>query len=204
MYIPKYNACASEQEAIRFMQRYSFATLISSTSSTPIASHLPVSTYRLSETGPVRISGHFAKANSHWRQLNGTTLVIFKEPHAYISTKHYETKQSVPTWNYLAVHASGTAKTLNTSEAKQAVLTRMITELEPEYLAQWNQLSPQYKEGMLGGVVAFEIEVEELQFKKKLSQNKSKSERETIIKRLSQSDEPNDTAIATIMAENES
>jgi transcriptional regulator len=39
-------------------------------------------------------------------------LVIFSEPHAYISPTLYEKQQNVPTWNYVSVHAYGKVKLL--------------------------------------------------------------------------------------------
>src|SRR5580692_8999384 len=58
------------------------------------------------------LSGHMARANPLWKRAKGDALAIFLGPHAYVSPSWYpskaETGKVVPTWNYLAVHATGT------------------------------------------------------------------------------------------------
>ncbi|WP_257088050.1 FMN-binding negative transcriptional regulator [Sphingobacterium sp. E70] len=53
-------------------------------------------------------------------------MVIFSEPHAYISPMHYDKEESVPTWDYIAVHAYGTARIINNEDEKTEVLEQMI------------------------------------------------------------------------------
>ncbi|MDB5026251.1 MAG: transcriptional regulator, partial [Mucilaginibacter sp.] len=102
MYIPSFNQFPNQQEAISFMQRYSFATIVTVKDGVPSATHLP---FLVKETdGQVVISSHFAKANPQSADIiDNRALVIFTEPHAYISPKNYEKETNVPTWNYLAV-----------------------------------------------------------------------------------------------------
>jgi len=73
------------------MQRYSFATIVTVKDSVPTATHLP---FLVKETeGQVIISSHFAKANPQSADIiDNRALVIFTEPHAYISPKNYERK----------------------------------------------------------------------------------------------------------------
>jgi len=125
------------------------------------------------------------------RNLHNLLLVeflIFNEPHAYISPKHYDKEESVPTWDYVAVHAYGTATLIQEEGAKLRVLEETIRFYEPSYLAQWNSLSDKYRTGMLRGMVAFEIEITDLQGQKKVSQNKNAEERKRIAEALAQSD----------------
>ncbi|HEV8082201.1 MAG TPA: FMN-binding negative transcriptional regulator [Chitinophagaceae bacterium] len=52
------------------------------------------------------LPSHFAKANKQWTEITGNqVLIIFSEPHAYISPKHYDKELKVPTWNYISIHA---------------------------------------------------------------------------------------------------
>jgi transcriptional regulator len=97
-----------KQEAVDFMQKYSFATIVTVENGIPSATHLP---FIIDKRGDqVVLISHFAKANHQSADVFGcTALVIFTEPHAYISPAHYEKEQNVPTWNYLAVHAYGKA-----------------------------------------------------------------------------------------------
>jgi transcriptional regulator len=116
-----------------------------------------------------------------------TSLIIFTEPHAYISPSHYEKHESVPTWDYISVHAYGKANIISDEKAKEQALKKMILYYEKEYLLQWDSLSEKFKQGMMRGIVAFEIEVSNLQGKKKLSQNKSEQERKNIVSHLENS-----------------
>ena len=198
MYIPKVNLMPDQQEAVTFMQRYSFASLVTVANGVPSATHLPfVVEHR---DGKVVLISHLAKANPQADELlNGKVLVIFAEPHAYISPKHYEHDKNVPTWNYIAVHAYGTATLIESSEQKAALLAQTINFYEAAYMQQWESLPDDYKLNMMKGIVGFEIAVDDLQAKKKLSQNKSEVERENIITELSDRPDSASQDIATYM-----
>ncbi|MFD0749535.1 FMN-binding negative transcriptional regulator [Mucilaginibacter calamicampi] len=194
MYIPKINLMTEPQEAISFMQRYNFATIVTVKDGVPNATHLPFVIEQRGEK--IVLISHFAKANPQADELLGCKpLVIFAEPHAYISTRHYEHDVNVPTWNYIAVHAYGHAVLLESEEEKIAVLERSINAFEAEYMQQWNALPHDYKYGLMKGITAFEIVVDDLQAKKKLSQNRSDKERRSIIEELGKS---NDTTAKDI------
>lgn len=183
MYIPKNFLITNQREAISFMQRYSFATLVTVNNGIPSATHLP---FLVTQRGDeIILSSHFAKANPQASEIvEGNPLVIFTEPHAYISPKHYEQINSVPTWNYIAVHAYGKATLLESVEEKIALLEQTIRFFEVDYLQQWATLPADFKLKMIQGIVGFEIVVSDLQGKKKLSQNKSEKERDNIIEEL--------------------
>lgn len=198
MYTPKHFQLTDEQEAISFMQRYSFATLVTATDDVPFATHLPFLVTKRDEQ--IILASHFARANPQATEIIGKdVLVIFAEPHAYISPKHYEKETNVPTWNYIAVHAYGKATILPAGEQTAELLARMISNYEAEYLSQWNGLPDEYKQRMMKGIVAFEIVVNDLQGKQKLSQNRSEIERENIITTLSKSDDTTEAEIAKYM-----
>lgn len=203
MYIPHFNSFTDGQEIVTFMQRYSFATIVTQIDGVPAATHLPFLVKE--ESGKIILQGHFAKANPQWKEIEGSTsLVIFTEPHAYISPNNYEKAENVPTWNYIAVHAYGKAQILDNVEQKTELLKHTINTLESGYLQQWESLAEQYRLKMMNGIVAFEIEVADLQAKKKLSQNRSELERENIIHTLGQSTDSNEKEIAAYMRDLES
>jgi transcriptional regulator len=199
MYTPSYNKFENQQEAISFMQRFSFATIVTVNNGIPSATHLP---FLIAEKdGNIILSSHFAKANPQSDEiLNGNPLVIFTEPHAYISPKHYEQVNSVPTWNYLAIHAYGKATLVESVEKKVELLEQTIKFYEADYLKQWASLPDDFKLKMMKGIVGFEIIVDDLQAKKKLSQNKTVAEREKIIADLSNKTDTNEKTIAEYMA----
>jgi len=180
------------------MQRYSFATIVTTIDGLPVATHLPFLVKQ--ENDKLILQAHFAKANPQWKQIEGTTsLVIFTEPHAYISPNNYEKVENVPTWNYIAVHAYGKAHMLDSVEQKAELLKHTINSFESAYLQQWEGLPEQYRLKMMNGIVAFEIEVTDLQAKKKLSQNRSEKEIENIIHSLEKSADANEREIAAQM-----
>jgi transcriptional regulator len=184
MYIPKQNLMTNAEEAVAFMQKYSFATLITNINGVPFATHLPFIVYQ-DEAGKIQLLAHVAKANPHAANLeHQISLVIFNEPHAYISPSLYDKELNVPTWNYIAVHAYGKAQLITDAEEETEVLENMIQQYEKAYLQQWNTLPADYKTRLLNGIVSFKVEVTDLQGKKKLSQNKTLQEQERIITAL--------------------
>jgi transcriptional regulator len=198
MYIPSFNQFPDEQEVVAFMQRYSFATIVTTIGGLPVATHLPFLVKQ--ENEKIILQSHFAKANPQWKAITeGTSLVIFTEPHAYISPGNYETEKNVPTWNYIAVHAYGKAKLLESVEEKAELLKHTINTFEVDYFKQWQSLPEDYKLKMMNGITAFEIEVTDLQAKKKLSQNRTDKEVQNIIHSLEKSEDTTVSEIAEYM-----
>lgn len=202
MYIPAHFLQDNQTEIMTFMQRFNFGTIVTSVDDVPTATHLP---FAVSSVGnSIVLRAHFAKANPHWKQIESNqNLIIFTEPHAYISPSNYEKKEQVPTWNYLAVHAYGVAKFITKTADVFILLEEMMQLSEPEYIIQWNALSPEYKYKMANGIVAFEIEVKTLEAKKKLSQNKTENERRNIFNSLAASEASAAKTLAEYMAPNE-
>lgn len=172
MYIPNANRVDEQAELLAFMQAHSFATLVSLVQGELFATHLPL--VIVTQGDQILVRGHLAKANPHWQELatQREVLVIFQGPHAYISPSHYEKWESVPTWNYIAVHAYGSARLIQDEAGLLATLSELITATEAAYQQQWDSLPDKFRHGMLNGIVAFEIAVTRLEGKFKLSQNR--------------------------------
>jgi len=201
MYIPKINLATDQTEILDFMRRFSFATIITSTDNYPTATHLPFLVTIRDEQ--VVLTAHFARANDQWKTIeNNAVLVIFSEPHAYISTKNYDHELNVPTWNYIAVHAYGQGKIIFEEAQVFNILEATINNYENSYRRQWDSFPEDYKVKMSKGIVAFEILVTDLQAKKKLSQNRTETERTQIIETLSKSTDSNQQLIAEYMQKN--
>lgn len=201
MYIPKNFLVTDREETIGFMRQHSFATIITAKENFPTATHLP---FIVSTNGDnVTLTAHFAKANEQWKHLSDSqVLVIFNEPHAYISPKHYDKELNVPTWNYFSVHAYGHGQLITDTEQTFKVLEATINNYEADYKHQWDGLPEDYKLKMVKGIVAFEVIVTDLQAKKKLSQNKTGQEQLRIIETLSKSNNSNEREIANYMKQN--
>jgi transcriptional regulator len=174
---------------VAFMRAHSFATLVSLVDGAPFATHLPLI---VEERGDeILITGHLAKPNTQWTGFDSAqSLAIFGGPHAYISPSLYEKTESVPTWNYIAVHAYGTPaifRYAGAPERVQAMLETMIQSFDPDYMAQWEGLTEKFRTGMMMGIVAFEMVVTRLEGKYKLSQNRSLTDQNAVSEHLQQS-----------------
>jgi len=184
MYTPKFNEVSDRAVLLEAMRAYSFAILFGPLDET-IASaahhstHLPLV---VKDEGPHGvIEGHFAKANPHWQALaNRETLVVFPGPHSYISPSLYAEQLSVPTWNYIAVHAYGRLDLVEDDVQKDALLRSLIAANEPVYAEQWNSLPGGFKRTMLAGIVGFRIAITRIQGKFKISQNRPEADRHAV------------------------
>jgi len=201
VYIPEHFVVRDHADAINFMRANPFAILVSSTADGPFATHVPLV---LAESGDqMTLRGHVAKANPHWRHLeqNPQCLTIFHGPHAFISTANYTTRETVPTWNYGAVHVYGNARTFSAPDQLLGVLHQLIPLFEPAYAEQWASLSDAYRDRMLSHIVGFEIAVTRIEAKFKLSQNRSRQEQANIITSLGADANTEVSGVAELMRE---
>lgn len=203
MYIPEHFRLRHHQDAIAFMRANPFAILISTTDEGPYATHLPLSIH--ADQNQFVLRGHVAKANPHWRYLeqNPECLAIFHGPHAYISPTNYTARESVPTWNYAAVHVYGNARIFSEEGDVHAMLNELMQTFEPTYREQWETLSPKYRENMLRQIVGFAITVTKLEGKFKLSQNRPKEDQANVLASLDKSDDSTISGVAKLMKEQE-
>jgi transcriptional regulator len=184
MYSPKFNQVADRALLLEAMQAYSFAILFGpqSTPESPaplLATHLPLVVKDQGEHG--LLEGHFAKANRHWQALAGReTLVVFPGPHSYVSPANYTDPLSVPTWNYIAIHAYGTLAIVDDEPGKEALLAGLIQSTEPAFAAQWDAMPAGFRRTMLAGIVGFRIPIARIEGKFKISQNRAPQERANV------------------------
>ncbi len=201
MYIPNANRVDEQAQLLPFMRAHPFATLVSQVAGSLFASHIPLTI--IETNGQVMIHGHLAKANPQWQELatQQEILVIFQGPHAYISPSHYAKWESVPTWNYIAVHAYGSAQLVTDEAGKFASLAGLIAATEPGHQQQWDSHSEQFQRGLLNGIVAFEIVVSRLEGKYKLSQNRPIGDQERVATALLQQTDSAAQAVGHAMQE---
>ena len=184
MYTPGFNQVSDRAILIEAMRTWSFAILFGPLGAEEAvsphhATHLPLV---VRDEGPHGLlEGHFAKANSHWQALaNRETLVVFPGPHSYVSPSLYTEQLSVPTWNYIAIHAYGPLHLIEDNIAKEALLAGLIQSNEPAYAQQWSSLPEGYRRTMLAGIVGFRIPIARIEGKFKLSQNRPASDRRAV------------------------
>lgn len=188
MYSPPYNQVEDRAEVIAFMRANSFCLLVTGTGGELGASHLPCLVEQRGEK--LALVMHMARANPQWQSFfDDQALVVFSGPHAYVSPRWYERAPAVPTWNYAAVHAYGVPRVIEERDAKHASQRRLVAELDPQWLPAFDALPREYIDQMLNGIVNFELEVERIETRWKLSQNRGRREQELIVARLEEAGE---------------
>ena len=156
------------------------------------------------DEAPVLIA-HVARANGIWRAFDGehAAVALFPGPHAYISPHWYagDPAQAVPTWNYTLVQATGRPRAVDDPVRAQEILHALSQSQEPGE-GGWRPDGPAQATvtRMLPGIVAFEMPVESLTGKAKLSQNRKAVDREGVIAGLRASGAYDALAVADLMA----
>jgi transcriptional regulator len=170
------------------------------------ASHLPL--LLRSDQGPNgTLYGHFAKANPQWKELQdgAEALVIFSGADAYVSPGFYPSKAEhgkvVPTWNYVAVHAYGTAEVFTDAERLLNLVSALTDRHEAGRDQPWKvaDAPADYIDGMLKAIVGFALPIQRLEGKRKLSQNRNAADIAGVRQGLAASPDAHDRALAQLM-----
>jgi transcriptional regulator len=200
-YIPPHFRVADEQTLVDFMQTHDFATIVSHSSGGLVASHIPVLARRRGEV--VVIAGHMARANQHWRLMDGATpaIFIFHGPHGYVSPTWYEAGPAVPTWNYSVVHAHGLPQASEDETFLRGVLEELVRRYEGNRANGWriDSVPTDFYNQLRRGIVGFEMAVTKLDGKFKLGQNRSVEDRRRTIDELERSGSPEAAGLAELM-----
>jgi transcriptional regulator len=177
MYLPKqFN---HPEHARTIIRENPFASLVSNDDEGfPFISHIPVKLLpNATDLQKDMLLGHVAKGNPHAAFLakRPGVLLTFMGPQAYMSPAVYPDLIRVPTWSYVAVHVKAKVRLLEGEEAKDAILKQLIADHEPPYAQQWRGLPDTYTQPMLNAIVAFEMQVQNIQTKVKLNQHRPES-----------------------------
>lgn len=165
----KYRAPSLAHE-LELVRRNPFALLVSG-GDPPVATHTPILPPEGADSLDVLV-GHLARANPQWRSLGGEVLVVFSGPHGYVSPTAYGYTPAVPTWNYAAVHVTGTAQLIDDDEETLAVVEHTVRTAESVRDPAWDMTSSRARFAeLVGGVVAFRLQVREVRSNFKLSQD---------------------------------
>ena len=168
---------------------------------TPLATLLPI----LWSADGGTIIAHMARANAHWREINDDSrfLAIVAGPQAYISPSWYAAKAEhgrvVPTWNYSAVHLTGTVRVHDDPEWVREAVTRLTDHHEQPREQPWavTDAPATYVDKNLKAIVGLEMSVERVEAKAKFSQNRSDADRAGVVAGLRA--EGGDPAVADAM-----
>lgn len=204
VYLPPVFTEARPEVLIEHIEQYDFGLLVSHGTGGLVASHIPFLVER--DAGQLHLLGHLARPNPQVGDLEGSeVLAIFHGPHAYISPAWYASGPAVPTWNYVDVHAYGTARLVEDADWLSDLLRRLVERHEGRNPAPWRMqdLPEAYLRGMLKGIIGFDIAVTRLEGKYKLSQNRPASDRPRVIAALEGGGNPDACAVARLMSERE-
>ena len=204
MYVPAHFAEGSVPTLHAAIREIGFGALVTLGDDGLSASHVPM----LIDTEPAPfgvLRGHIARANPQWRTVNGddAALAIFLGPNAYITPSWHETKRHngkvVPTWNYVAVHARGRLRFFDDRESLRHIVTRLTEKYEAPREAPWQvtDAPADYIDAMLKAIIGFELTIDALDGKWKMSQNQPLENRAGVVEGLTE--EGND-AIAALVA----
>lgn len=183
-----------------------FATLVTVTPEGPMASHIPMFLDPRQEPQGTLI-GHIARANPQWRdsRIDIPALAMFLGPHSYVTPSWYlakqETGEVVPTWNYVAVHATGRVRFIDDAEALRTIVTRLTSLHESSRAQPWKvtDAPPEYVNSRLEDIIGIELQIDRLEGKYKLSQNRPAEDVPGIIQGLGESDHARQNGVADAM-----
>lgn len=185
-YIPRHYQQTESDLITKVIHDSNFATFITQSPQEPFISHLPFiylpSTHQL--------VCHCAKANPHWKMMRDDprTTVIIQGPHAYISPAWYSPDpDNVPTWNYVTVHIQGASKIVEDFNQSWLRMKEMVHYFENKYQTGWSlpdNPNSTLQQDIAHGIVVFEIQIEKIDAKFKLSQKQDPENRNSVIKNL--------------------
>jgi transcriptional regulator len=205
MYVPKAFDASDPAWCHDLIGRESFATVVTADAAgVPFATHVPVEL----DAGRGRLGtlvAHVARANPHVELLRAgrPTLAIFHGPHAYVSPSWYAAHPAVPTWNYVVVHATGVPVVVDEPDRARRLLARLVARHEAGRERPWafEGLPDDWVAGMVRGIVAFEIPIDALQGKAKLSQNRPPEDRRRVAAALAASPHLVERAVGALMTD---
>ena len=205
VYLPAAFTESRPEVLVEHIERYDFGLLVSRSDDGIVASHVPFVVDRDGDN--LHLHAHLARPNPQVRQLarGGEVLAIFHGPHAYISPNWYGSGPSVPTWNYIDVHAYGIVRLVEDGDWLRRLLRRLSERHEARSPVPWrmDELPESYVEGMLRGIIGLDISVTRLEGKYKLSQNRPASDRPRVIAALEDRGDADSQAVARLMRERE-
>ncbi len=204
MYAPAAFKIDDADAAFNFVDRNGFATLIAVDGERPVISQLPM----LADRARFVLRGHLARANPHAALIDGRRqTAVFHGPDAYVSPDWYRDAEQVPTWNYSTVQIEGVTRVLANASDVDALLgelsdhhERRRHDLADGRLWKLSKLPVSKLEMMRQAIVAFEIDIEAMAYKAKLSQNKDAADFANVMKKLAGGDEMQ-RAVANAMRE---
>lgn len=193
LYIPKPHLVDDRKFLHDFMDEFSFVDLVTAAPTIRVT-HIPVLLDRTAgKYGTIR--GHISRQNPQNKTFDAheSAVIVFRGPQSYISPTWYaKTSEVVPTWNFAVVHASGKLKAIEEPKALHGLLAQLIHKFESYEGTSYDfsKLPDSYVNGMMTGIIGFEMEIEGLEGKFKLGQERSEADKQGILKGLQSARRP--------------
>jgi transcriptional regulator len=233
MYIPAHFAAEDLTKIAEFVHQVGTADLVTFDGTQPIATLLPVIWERPEpETadgaspdgqanggGPAgtwgaghgRLLGHIALNNPQWSTAAAgvPALAIVRGPQAYVSPSWYESTRehgrTVPTWNYTTVHFTGPVTFHRDADWLRDIVTRLTERYEAGRDGRWwvSDAPEKFIDGQLRAIVGVELQIERIEAKDKLSQNRTPQDRANVIAALREEPDEGAHEIAGLMVARE-
>jgi transcriptional regulator len=207
MYIPNQFREERPEVLAAAMQEIRLAVLVTHTDGEYQATHLPMLLKRAGD-GTLTLEGHVARANPHWRAAasGARSLAIFQGPHAYISPSWYASKREhgkvVPTWNYIAVHATGILEAVEDRDWLLALVSDLTNANEAGHEHPWSiaDAPAEYIERQIAAIVGLRLKVDRLEGAWKMNQHRPEADRLGTIEGLRQMEGAAPSVVAIMTA----
>ena len=189
MYNLPYFKEKDQQVVMSFIREHPFAFLTGcNADQKPVATQIPV--FIDERDGKLFLTGHMMRQTDHHKtfEKNPNALVVFTGPHTYVSATWYTNPHQASTWNYMSVHARGILRFLD-EQGLINVLKKTTLHFEnyrQDSATVFDNLSPEYVSRLINAIIAFEIEILEMDNVFKLSQNRDEKSFHNIIQQLDQ------------------
>lgn len=192
MYNLPYHKENNQQVVREFIDQHPFAFLTGcDLENKPIATQIPV--FIEEDNNRQILRGHIMKNTDHHKAFvhNPNVLAVFTGHHTYVSATWYSNPHVGSTWSYMSVHVKGIIRFLD-NEALKDVLRKTSLHFENhnhESPTSFDNLPANYTDRLLNAIVAFEIEITELDTVFKLSQDRDLKSYQNIISKLNEQGE---------------
>jgi len=184
------------QVILDFIHQHPFAFIAGcSDQGKPVATQIPVFIEERNEK--LYLTGHMMKQTDHHKafEQNAHVLCVFTGHHTYVSASWYSNPSQASTWNYMSVHVKGQLRFLD-QQGLIDVLKKTSLHFENnnrQSPTAFDNLSPEYTSRLMKAIIAFEVEVEEIDHVFKLSQDRDKESYQHIIRKLELQDDDGKT-----------
>jgi transcriptional regulator len=201
MYTAPYFKPQNVAEVEEFLQKNTFAALVSMVEGKLWATHIPMMLGK-NEAGEQVLWAHVAKGNPQWKEIAAQeeVMAIFQGPHTFVTSDWYD-QQNVSTWNYIAVHVYGKARLLEGDDLRHVVRVLVEHYETPESKGHMDNLDPVYLNREFRGIMGIELKIERIEAAFKMSQNRNDVSYHNIVEKLEERNENDDRKVAEMMKE---